>query len=200
MTFLLCLYGTFTSWASVKSIVDVAKKVSFDQFKAREAGATDVKDSLRSKIKSAADSSGADDSFTEGMYNGRFSDESALVFLDTYKNTQKAHIEFCNPGDYEMRYYTLNEEELSKFMDLMSKASLDRNVSSAMADFTYTLHLFDEEDKYVYVIAVDSDKESMYIEAGGLNCDGLAEFIVSLSDKATALHGEVVYRDRQLHK
>ena len=182
----------------LSGIAGAAKKMLISEFKTVEVGATDKKDSIKDKLKGVSLQDSEDLANEEGMYNHRYTDESALDFMATYKNAKKAHIEFCNPSDYEMRYYTLTEDELASFMKLMEGANLDREKSSVLADFTYTLHLFDEDDNYVYVIAVDEDKKSMCLQPGGLECDGLAEFIVGLSDKATALHGEVIYRPRNL--
>lgn len=120
----------------------------------------------------------------EEMGRRVYTDEKASEFISQYKNAVTAHVEYCDPSDYTMYYKSLTADELKEAKSYLRDATVDIEGNSSMADFTYTLHMFDDVGNYVYVVAVNNDKTTMFCEPGNVNADGLADFIVELCEEA----------------
>jgi len=118
----------------------------------------------------------------DSVFYQKYTEKAAIDFVSRFDKATFAHLEYCRPDDWKMLYYDLNEQELSTIKHFLSMAQVDLSKNSGNADFTYTIHLFDEEGNYVYVVALNKDKKSMYVEPGGLVCDGLADLMVSLAN------------------
>lgn len=114
-------------------------------------------------------------------YTPSFTDEEAQAFIDKYVDVSSAHIEVYNPVDYSMAYYDLTDEQVEKVKGMLEFATVDIEKDSSFADFTTTLHMFNENGDYVYVVALEADKTTMYCEPGELKCDNLADYMEVLA-------------------
>ena len=126
----------------------------------------------------------SDSSDYDSVFVSRFTEEAANDYIKDIDKAVSAHFEYCRPDDWKMLSCDLTEQELDKVKEFIKDASVDVSKNSGYSDFTYTIHLFDEQGKYVYVIALNADKESLYVEPGGLVCDGLADYMLSFVDRA----------------
>jgi hypothetical protein len=138
--------------------------------------------SLESTLEDVTEES--DEGIIREEYAREFTQEDADEFIAAYENAVVAHVEYCRPDDYEMLYYDLTDEDLNAVKELLATSTVDTTVSSGDADFTTTLHMFDDVGNYVYVIALNEDDETMFIEPGQFHCDGLTDLLVSFRDKA----------------
>lgn len=102
--------------------------------------------------------------------------------LCTYADAKTAHVEYYSSVTYQTVSFDLTEEELEKLKELMANGTYRYTEDYLDADYTYTLHLFDDTGAYLYVVEVEADKETMYCEQGELFCEGLAKYIVSLCE------------------
>lgn len=117
-------------------------------------------------------------------YIPSFTEEEAQEFIDRYVDVSSAHIEVYNPIDYSVAYYDLTDEQVSKVKDILSTATVDITKDSSFADFTTTLHMFDDSGAYVYVVALEADKETMYCEPGELKSENLSDYMEVLAMNA----------------
>ena len=76
----------------------------------------------------------------------------------------------------------LSDEQLSELKDILHTATIDKTKDSMNASFTYTLSLFDRHGDYVFVITMDDDRKTMYVEDGMVESSTLKEFLNSLVD------------------
>lgn len=103
-------------------------------------------------------------------------------FKDVMKSTS-AVFEFYPSEPTKINYsLDLSDEQLSDLKDILHTATIDKTKDSMNASFTYTLSLFDRHGDYVFVITMDDDRKTMYVEDGMVESSTLKEFLNSLVD------------------
>ena len=70
----------------------------------------------------------------------------------------------------------LSDEQLSDLKDILHTATIDKTKDSMNASFTYTLSLFDRHGDYIFVITMDDDRKTMYVEDGMVESSTLKSF------------------------
>lgn len=103
-------------------------------------------------------------------------------FKDVMKSTS-AVFDFYPSEPTKINYsLDLSDEQLSELKDILHTATIDKTKDSMNASFTYTLSLFDRHGDYVFVITMDDDRKTMYVEDGMVESSTLKEFLNSLAD------------------
>lgn len=120
----------------------------------------------------------------EKLYK-KYEDE---VFEDSFfkdvMKTETAYFNYYPLFHTEENYsYTFTEDELINLKEILHKASIDRTKDSNKASFTYQIDLFDRHGDYVFVIAMDSDRETIYVEDGMVESNELKLFINEMIDE-----------------
>lgn len=103
-------------------------------------------------------------------------------FKDVMKSTS-AVFDFYPSEPTKINYsLDLSDEQLSDLKDILHTATIDKTKDSMNASFTYTLSLFDRHGDYAFVITMDDDRKTMYVEDGMVESGTLKEFLNSLVD------------------
>lgn len=178
---------------SLLSIICVASLVGCTSVEGKEAVtipaiesviSTKSEESTEKAEKAEVDETVATEEVNEIVIEGEvakvYTKEEALNYLERCSNADTAVYHY-----YDELVYYLSNEELDSLKKLILESDVDVNKNPFDADFSSTLHMFDKEGNYVYVIAVNLDKKTTYFEPGEIKNESLTAFIMSFYDKAT---------------
>lgn len=116
-----------------------------------------------------------------------YSDKEAKDYLNNCLNTDTAVFKYYdNTSDKEYVYY-LSESDIDNLTNLLIHSNVDTTKNSLNADFTYTVHMYDREGNYVYVVSVDKDEKTTYYEPGLIDNNDLTHYIMSFKEKSTVV-------------
>lgn len=118
----------------------------------------------------------------KGIYNQLKQTEEALLEQhkddayeeDWFRNgvrTVKAELEYFPSGEETSWKVDLSKEQIEKIKDILQRTKINPEVDPYQSDFRYTLSLYDSLGDYIFVVVMDSDKTTMYVEGGG--CESL---------------------------
>lgn len=93
------------------------------------------------------------------------------VFTDKWflngMRTVTAELEYFPTDMGQSWKVKLSEEQVEKIKDILHRVDINPDIDPYQSDFRYTLSLYDSLGDYIFVIAMDTDKTSMYVERGG---------------------------------
>lgn len=116
-----------------------------------------------------------------------YSDKEAKDYLTNCLNTDTAVFKYYdNMSDKEYVYY-LSESDIDNLTNLLIHSNVDTTKNSLNADFTYTVHMYDREGNYVYVVSVDKDEKTTYYEPGLIDNSDLTNYIMSFKERSTVV-------------
>lgn len=116
-----------------------------------------------------------------------YSDKEAKDYLNNCLNTDTAVFKYYDSiNDKEYVYY-LSKSDINTLIDLLINSNVDTTINSLNADFTYTVHLYDNEGNYVYVVAIDKDEKTTYYEPGLIDNSELTNYIINFKNYSTVV-------------
>lgn len=117
----------------------------------------------------------------ESLY-AKYKDE---IFTDDFfrdvMKTESATFDYYPPYPSEQNFENkLSKSEIRKIKEILHTATIDKTQDSSKSTKTYTLSLYDRHGNYVFVIAMDDDKKTIYVEDGLVESKELNDFMNSL--------------------
>lgn len=116
-----------------------------------------------------------------------YSEKEAKDYLNNCINTDTAVFKYYDSTNDKEYVYYLSKSDIDKLTNLLISSNVDITKNSLNSDFTYTVHMYDKEGNYVYVVSIDNDEKTTYYEPGLIDNSELTHYIMSFKENSTVV-------------
>lgn len=116
-----------------------------------------------------------------------YSEVEAKDYLNNCLNTDTAVFKYYDSTNDKEYVYYLSKSDINQLTNLLINSNVDTTKNSLNADFTYTVHMYDKEGNYVYVVAIDKDEKTTYYEPGLIDNSELTNYIMNFKNHSTVV-------------